>query len=49
MTTYEKIKELCVPFMDGEISESEKVFFIKHVQYNTTNSREKTVQKRAVN
>ena len=28
---HEKIKELCVPFMDGEISESEKVFFIKHV------------------
>lgn len=28
---HEKIKELCAPFMDGEISESEKVFFIKHV------------------
>lgn len=28
---HEKIKELCTPFIDGEISESERVFFIKHV------------------
>lgn len=27
----EKIKELCAAFIDDEISESEKVFFIKHV------------------
>ncbi len=27
----EKIKELCVSFIDDEISESEKVYFIKHV------------------
>ena len=27
----EKIKELCASFIDDEISESEKVFFIKHV------------------
>ena len=27
----EKIKELCAAFIDEEISESEKVFFIKHV------------------
>lgn len=28
---HEKIKELCAPFIDDEISESEKVYFIKHV------------------
>lgn len=28
---HEKIKELCTPFIDDEISESEKVYFIKHV------------------
>ena len=28
---HEKIKELCAAFLDDEISESEKVYFIKHV------------------
>ena len=28
---HEKIKELCAAFLDDEISESEKVFFIKHI------------------